>query len=141
MNAYCALFRPGWDQTEAQIEAQKAQAVHAAGLPVPAVNDVVMVDGRAGIIYERICGISLLELFSQKPWKVFSSARWLANVHRELHAHCLGDLPSIAERMSARIERLEGVPQDIKRRLMEILARVTPGEVVCHGDFHPGMFS
>ncbi|MBE0411731.1 MAG: phosphotransferase [Anaerolineales bacterium] len=69
------LFRPGRDKAEVQIEAQKTQAVHAAGLPVPAVYGLVEIDGRAGILYERITGISLLELSQTKPWKAVADSR------------------------------------------------------------------
>jgi thiamine kinase len=132
------LFRPGRDKAEAQIEAQKAQTVHSAGLPVPAVYGLVEVEGRAGILYERITGISLLELIQTKPWKLVAAARMLADLHLELHTHSLAENPSVIERMRARFERMEDLPDDIRQKLMELLARVATGEAVCHGDFHPG---
>lgn len=45
----------------AEWEAQAARAVHAAGLPAPAVGEIIEVDDRLGLIYERVEGVSVAE--------------------------------------------------------------------------------
>lgn len=43
-----------------EYEARVARAIHAAGVASPAAGDIVEVDGRRGLIYERLEGPSML---------------------------------------------------------------------------------
>jgi aminoglycoside phosphotransferase (APT) family kinase protein len=131
------LFRVGWDNAEAQVEAQRARAIHAAGLPVPAVFGVVELDGRAGIVYERISGISQTEALKRQPWRLFLVARQLAELHLAIHRRSIPELPSLKERLSHRIQSLEGMPDDVQGQLLTRLADLPDGLALCHGDFHP----
>lgn len=47
---------PDWVEYEARV----ARAIHAAGVASPAAGDIVEVDGRRGLIYERLEGPSML---------------------------------------------------------------------------------
>jgi thiamine kinase len=132
------LFRPGWGEAEAQQEAQKAQVAHEAGLPAPAVFEVVMVNGRFGILYERVQGNSLPEVIRVYPWKLFSTAHLLADLHLAMHRYNLPDLPSHTNEMRRRFQKMEGLPPDVRRALLAMLGMLPQGEALCHGDFHPG---
>jgi hypothetical protein len=46
-----------WVENEARI----ACAIHDAGIPSPAAGKIVEVNGRRGLLYERINGISMLQ--------------------------------------------------------------------------------
>lgn len=131
------LFRPGWKLESAAYEAYKARAVHAAGLPVPAVEDVIQVNNRPGIIYERITGVPLNQLLPSKPWALFSLARLLADLHLAVHRQTIPDLPPLKERLAGHIQSVDGMPEDIKLALLDTLSTLPDGESVCHGDFHP----
>jgi uncharacterized protein (TIGR02172 family) len=131
------LFRSGWEEVDARWEAHKAGAVHAAGLAAPAVFGVVEVNGRYGIIYERINGISFIKVFQGQPWKLFSTARWMADIHTEMHTCRIPDFPSIKDRMTHRFQRMKEMPDDVRQALLGLLDRLPQGEAVCHGDFHP----
>jgi hypothetical protein len=61
------------------------RAVHAAELPVPAAYEVVEVDGRRGIVFERIDGVSLLKYTQARPWTIFGAVRLLAELHAQIH--------------------------------------------------------
>ena len=47
------LYHRPWAGS-AEREASIGRVVHAAGLPVPAVGDVVSVEGRTGVVYEHV---------------------------------------------------------------------------------------
>src|SRR5262245_57740981 len=72
------LFRPGWGMESARHEAELAHAIHDSGAPAPQVVEVVEVGARAGVIYERINGPSLLEELISHPGRLRSVARTLA---------------------------------------------------------------
>jgi aminoglycoside phosphotransferase (APT) family kinase protein len=131
------LFRAGWDDAAAQAEAQRARAIHAAGLPAPAVFGVVELDGRVGIVYERISGISQTEALKRQPWTLFRVARQLAELHLAIHSRTVPELPSLKERLANRIQGLAGMPEDVQGQLLGLLANLPDGLALCHGDFHP----
>ena len=51
------LFYEWFPRDGAAYEARIARAVHAAGLPVPAAGNLVEVEGRMGLEYERVDGV------------------------------------------------------------------------------------
>jgi tRNA A-37 threonylcarbamoyl transferase component Bud32 len=80
------IFRPGFKSNRAESEAACVRAVHAAGLPSPAVIDVVEVDGRPGILYERRSGATMLSAMLATSDKLIEYARSLAELHADMHA-------------------------------------------------------
>jgi len=70
--------------------------VAATGLSTPKLVGALDVEGRQGILYERVEGPSMLEQSTSKPWLVFRLARQLADLHAEIHKHKGDSLPPCA---------------------------------------------
>ncbi len=72
------LYREGFRREGAATEARVTRLVHEAGLAAPAVYDgdgpdgLVDLEDRAGIVYERIDGVSMLREMAQRPWRLQS---------------------------------------------------------------------
>ena len=62
------LFLVGFPARLTEYEARVTGAVHDAGLPVPAVERVVEIDGRTGIVFERIDGTTIDGPQLAIPW-------------------------------------------------------------------------
>ncbi len=109
-----------------------------AGLPVPAAEELVEVDGRLGIVFERVQGISMLEALEARPWDIFSMSRLLGELHAKIHVSLL---PTNSYTQHQQIERGIGWAKDLsemeKQTILDLLTRLPAGNVVCHGDFHP----
>ncbi len=119
-------------------EARIAHAVEASGVPVPAVGEVVKVNGRFGIVYERVPGPSMQELMQEDPSTVTQYSCLLAELHADLHARrVVFALPSQRERLRARIIAAEALPTVTKTAALERLTRLPEDGIFCHGDFHP----
>jgi aminoglycoside phosphotransferase (APT) family kinase protein len=138
------LFRPGWSMDVAEHEAEVARIIYAAGVPVPRIDELAEVDGRAGIIYERITGPSLLKVLSTRPWRLPAVARTLAEVHAEVHRHTVSGLPCLHEVLARRIQNASSLPADhqqIALAALDSLAAQSGTEgaraALCHGDYHP----
>lgn len=132
------LFRPPWSTTASvDREARIARAVHAAGLPVPAVGDIVEIEGRVGLIYERVVGASMLQLLQRRPGSLHEYAHLMADLHATVHACRIPQLPWQHERLARQIRTIDEVLED-PEALLAALHRIGTGEHLCHGDFHPG---
>ena len=118
-------------------EARGTQAVHKVGLPVPAVEGIVEVEGRLGIVLERVEGPSMLGLLTSKPWKLFRLARVLAELHAEMHSREVPELPSQRRGLERAIQREDVLPVNTKEVVLKALEKLPNGSAVCHGDFHP----
>lgn len=136
-NRIAKLFLVGCDEAMIQHEYRISSAVAATGLPVPQVYAVTAVNGRHAIVYERICGPTLLQALHANPGSVTHFARQMAHVQAGIHQRSPSGLPSRRETLRTAIARA-ALPPVLKELAMASLDRMRDGEALCHGDFHPG---
>ena len=133
------LFRAGRSQDQAEYEARIARAVHRAGLPVPAVGDLVGVDGRHGLLYERVDGLSMIDSIGQQPATLHEAARLWAELHADMHAgSSVPELPSQRAELARSIRAAHALSPDLQRTALRVLDTMPDGDRLCHGDFWPG---
>jgi tRNA A-37 threonylcarbamoyl transferase component Bud32 len=133
------LFRAGRSAGEVLYEARVARAVHADGLPVPAVGDVVEIEGRHGLVYQRIDGPSMLERMSRGSDLLARNARRWAELHADMHARRgLPELPSQRAELDRRVRAARALSPDLRRAVLRALGAMPDGDRLCHGDFWPG---
>src|SRR5262245_58278732 len=99
------LFHRWIPRTRAEQECAATRAVHAAGVPAPAAFEVIEVEGRCGIVLERIDGVSLLGHTQGRPWAIFGAVRLLAELHDRIHrSPAPAGLRALRDRLAAGIE-------------------------------------
>lgn len=132
------LFHQGPDRERTEREDRVTRAVHAAGLPVPKVHEVIQIDGRWGLVLERVEGPSMFDHVRARPWLLPWAVRLLAELHVRIH-RCPAppDLPTQRESIAARIGHARLTPGE-RATVLRRLAALPDGTAVCHGDFHPG---
>ena len=133
------LLRHGFPDVIALREAEITQAVYQAGLPAPAVEGVIEVDGRTGIVFERIDGPLLANLLMPEPWQLFRLARVMANLQAATHSCELPELPSLRERLKDRISSVTALPKSIKEAIEIELGRLN--EIFSTADALEGLSS
>jgi len=132
------LFHNWFSLEDIQYELRIARAVHASGVKSPAVNEQVQVEGRNGLVYERVDGITMLEMFQQKPWRVIEFGKTLAELHAQMHdCVCDADVPAQRRKLQRKIRDANALPVYLKPKLLDVLESLPDGDRVCHGDFHP----
>lgn len=111
--------------------------VHDTGIPCPQVFEVVEVNGRIGIVYERIEGDSLLRLMTTKPATILENARRMAQVHYQIHSvntvHPATQKP-VMRRAIVGSESLLGKNVSV---ILDYLEKLPDAQSICHGDMHP----
>jgi hypothetical protein len=107
------VFKPGFEDL-ARVEVVRASVVHDAGVPSPAVHELVTVDDRLGLVFDRVDGPWALE----RP----DAATITAGLHADIHdLTAPTELPRLVDTLADL--GIDGLPD---------------GDRVFHGDFHPG---
>ena len=133
------LFHNSFELPNIEYEFRIAQAVHSSGVKAPAVKELIQFQGRNGLIYERVAGKSMLEVFQRKPWMVFKFSRISARLHAQMH-DCIfnpADIPTQRKRLENKINHADALSASLKTSLLNTLQSLPEGDRVCHGDFHP----
>ena len=132
------LFFARFGPSKVELEFQITRALHAAQCPVPAAYDLIEIDGRAGIVLERIEGASLLKLVELQPWKLFYAAQMLADLHAQMHQLTAPpELPTQRQQLEDWLARAHDYAPEQRRAAEASLALLPAGSAVCHADFHP----
>lgn len=134
LKLYHAWCPADWAEHEVRI----ARLIVAAGIPAPAVDGVVEVNGRQGIIYERVTGRSMLDELRRQPWRLLHYARSLAELQVQFHRLTVADLPTYRHSLAHSIRRAPHLPAALRETALNLLATLPDGQALCHGDFHPG---
>jgi Ser/Thr protein kinase RdoA (MazF antagonist) len=97
----------------------------------------VDVDGRSGVILERIDGTDLLTELGCAPWTVLRAARMCGSVHAKMHSCRVGyRLPAMKPQIESKLDSPH-VPADLGDIARKRLDALPDGDALCHGDFHP----
>lgn len=132
------LFHNWFPPEDVEYEYKIAKAVHASGVKSPAVKEIVQVNGRNGLIYERISGVTMFTLLKRAPWKVFQFGKLLAQYHFQMHTCDFNaEVPEQKRKIQNKIKRADALPVYLKPKLLNALEPLPSGHKVCHGDFHP----
>ena len=124
-----------WIEKEIEI----GKYIQDTKIPVPKVYEKVNIEGREGVIYEKIEGPSLLNEFASKPWNTAKYGRLLAQLHVEIHeVTAPKNLETQHEWATGGIPDTSKLSDDMKASVLKLLAALPSGNQLCHGDFHPG---
>ncbi|MEX0800241.1 MAG: aminoglycoside phosphotransferase family protein [Dehalococcoidia bacterium] len=132
------LLRDSDDVAKLEREAAAMRSALAAGVRAPEPFEVVTVDGRAGMVMERIEGPDLLTEIGRRPWILFNAARVSSRFHAQLHGvRGPPDVPDLRSKVRRGIEQGGALPAEAAERALSLLETLPDGEALCHGDFHP----
>jgi uncharacterized protein (TIGR02172 family) len=131
------LIRPGFYMGLADQEWNNCQTAWQLGAPAPKPIELIEVNGRRGVVLERVQGPTLTRTMQKYPWRLASHARLLARQQAALHTLRVPGFPSLVERARNNISRTSLFSPEMKERLMAMLATLPEGDRICHGDFHP----
>jgi uncharacterized protein (TIGR02172 family) len=131
------LYHAGWPASWVEHEAQVTRALAATGLPIPAVGDSLELDGRYGVLFERVAGPSLVRQFSARPWTLARALRAFTDLHLTMHNCVVARLPPQREQLARQIREASPLPEGIREAALERLDQLPDGDALCHGDYHP----
>ncbi len=131
------LVFPSWPRIAVESEAQAARVAAEAGVPTPAVGEIIEVDGRLGVVFERVDGPSMTEQVVRHPWQLRRAARQSAELHAGIHACKVPQLISLKDEVRWNVEPTDLLDADVKGGILRRLERLPDGGSLFHGDFYP----
>ncbi len=123
---------------DADHEIAMTQAVEAVGLPMARCLGRKDLNGRPGVLFERVVGASLLDSLFKDPSRGQEIAQMLGRLHASMHAVSAPALPSLRPRLADRIRQAAPLNPRWRQAAIDRLERLPDGDALCHGDFHPG---
>ena len=126
------LFRSFMGAGAAQHEMSVTVIAERAGAPTPSLHGTVEIDGRAGIIYDRLAGPLMGErLFIDDPFELIAQ---LGALHASIHACAAPELGPYAGRVRRSFPALgDRIAGAVEARLDQLGG----GDTLLHGDLHP----
>ncbi len=131
------LYREGWPRRVAEYEYGKALASQQTGYKVPLVGEIIEIDGRTGITYQRVEGETMLAAMRKQARKTSAYTRQWARLHIDMHTRRAENLPTIHQRLAEKIEHAPGLDDSAKYKILTHLASLPQDDKLLHGDFHP----
>jgi Ser/Thr protein kinase RdoA (MazF antagonist) len=131
------LDRPDWNGLSL-FESSVLDTLAAAGLPVARSFGTVTVDGRNGVVLERVDGPSLFEVLADADAReVRGLATRFAALQADINTTGVEELPALVPRLAGELE-LAVDDLGLRGELAAMLAALDDGtQGVCHYDFHP----
>jgi Ser/Thr protein kinase RdoA (MazF antagonist) len=133
------LYPQEQDRAAIEQEAAAATLVHALGVPSVRCLGVAELDGRPGIVFERLDGPDVARRAEQNPLRLPAMSRLLADLHARVHAARTDALPDVRALAVTLLDtpRLRTLDVETRRRLRAYLEGLPDGDSVLHLDYHP----
>jgi uncharacterized protein (TIGR02172 family) len=132
------LFYDWFGLENVETERRISQSVHASGLPTPEVGEIISMDGRYGLLYERVDGISMWKMLQHKPWNALRYCRRMAELQVAVHNSVIPtSVPSQRQALEKNICEARALPDGLRQKTLAALASLPDGNQLCHGDYWP----
>ncbi|MEM9200018.1 MAG: aminoglycoside phosphotransferase family protein [Actinomycetota bacterium] len=120
-------------------EARHTDAVRALGAPAPSVLDLVQIDGRDAIVFERVDGPSMWEVLRASPDRASELGSELGRIHLAiLGAGVPLGVGGLVDRIALNLEQVTHFDDVERSQSFACLASLPRGAALLHGDLHPG---
>lgn len=131
------LYRAGQPKSDATREAEVLAVVAQGGVQAPRAHGVVELDGRWGVVMDRVEGRTFAEPMLADMAGAGPYFTAMARLQAGLHAASGTRLVPLTRRLDDKLGRAPGLTDPVRRRLRDRLLYLPPGDRVLHGDYHP----
>ena len=133
------VLRPGFPDELGEAEARAAGLADRAGIGAAAFFGPTRVEGRFGLVYERVDGDSMMAHLVARSWLVGRLAAVLGRLHAGMHEVFGETLPPFRDGFVAVVKRAaKYVGAAATSTALARVEALPDGSSLCHGDFHPG---
>lgn len=130
----CKLFFEGYPCKYVELEFQNAKEMYKNKIRIPIPFQMVTIENRRGIIYEKIEGKTLLNIMIEDEKFLGKALDLLVNLQLDIFTHHSKNVLSYKEYLIAMLKN-----KKINRQTIFNTIKALPDDdCLLHGDFHPG---
>ena len=118
-------------------EALNTVRIEETGLPVPALKEVVQIDGKWALVIEKKEGKTLEALMEEHPENMEIYMEAFVDLQIQIHAKQAPHLNKLTDKLMRQIDGLKELDATQRYELHTRLAAMKKHTKVCHGDFNP----
>ena len=130
------VFDANFSKSDILNEALNQARVEEAGVRVPKVLEVSVIDGKWAIVSEYIPGKTLAQLMEENPQDKDAYLEQFVDLQMEVHTHRAPLLNKLYDKMKRKIDET-GLDATTRYELHTRLDSTPHHNKVCHGDFNP----
>lgn len=132
------LFFAGTTRQEAEDERDLTVLAHGLGATEVECRELVMCEGRYGLIIDKLDGESLTSIMASRLWSLPRLARVLADVHLAMHDLHTAALQDVRELGAGLLdgEDFAFLTQSQREALRERILALPRGDSIVHMDYH-----
>lgn len=131
------LFRDFIPEAAIETEYRTSKLAFDAGIPTPEPHGMMKIDGKTGIVYDRIYDPSLLKQIFSAPLLAGRTNGMFAALHARMHqAIAPAGFPRQKEGLARAISATPLLAEQEKAIILRCLASLPEGDRLCHGDYH-----
>ncbi len=136
-NKVLKLFRTSFPKDFTEHELHIVTQLLNLGLPIPNVDELITVNNRQGIVYEKITGKTMMQVLAANPFKLKREAKRLAELHQSIQVKIESEFPSQKFKLRKNILKTNSLEENLKDALLKNIDLLPDEKILCHGDFHP----
>lgn len=129
-NLICKLFNSGYPKIYIEHEFDNAKTVFQLGIKTPRAYNLICVDGRDGIVYDRVIGETLSsKMHSANKEELTVWTNRFVDIHKELLSHHINSVIDYKDFLKM-----------FATGSIEVITKIDAlenGDCLLHGDFHP----
>jgi len=129
------------DKDEVLREKRYSSEAFKLGIPTPLSGDLIEVEGKKGLIYERIkTKTSFARALADDYSKLDDLAKDFALMGKELHSTKANKqaFPHVTDVYKKYLDRFEALTEEEKDKVREFIDSIEDADTCLHGDFHFG---
>lgn len=131
------LFYHGYPKEAVEKEFYNAMAIRDMNFVKPKAYEIISCEERIGIIYDRVEGESLLD-WVMKTGDVQKCAEYMAKLHKTIVKNRTSNVPNYKDFLKFHILNALSLNLDKREEVLNMIDKLSDGDTLCHGDFHPG---
>jgi len=131
------LFYQAYPKEAIEREFHNAQAISNMDFAKPKVYDIISCEDRMGIIYDKVAGESLLD-WVMRTGDVQQCAVYMAKLHKAIVQNSISNVVNYKEFLKYNIVNATATNSKKQEAILKMLDKLLDGNILCHGDFHPG---
>ena len=135
-NKAIKVFKHEHLQANACHEAELQNKARKAGLPVPAILEVIELDGRTAIVMEYIEGTPLGSMMLEDMENAHYYLAIAADMQMSVHSITADGFPHQNDKLKNNICNTPILEAAQKQKLLQLLQNMGTDHRLCHGDFH-----